>query len=213
MLFRSLNTKKNLVDSFNIVSGEWNEKDIKFYLNGELIAYYNRSFDVPMGLVLNTSVAKKGGSFKPGPNKDTHFPGEFIVDYVRVWKSQTDANSKVGAPPEITLSDNAKNKVIGANSKASKKIKFFNGVKKKETGLITVSILPVKGKKILITALSANKIKGEVLLVDQTNASIQKTESLKAGETLIDLSSFTSNEVQVTIRAGKKNALAKIQIR
>lgn len=208
-----INTKQNLADSFNIVSGEWNEKNIKFYLNGELIAYYNRSFNLPMSLILNTSVAKDGGPFNPGPNKNTNFPSEFVVDYVRVWKNQTEVKARPSIPPELLVSYNTRNKATGLNHKASEKLKYFNSIKKKENEMVTVSIVPVKEKKILVTVLSLYKPKGEILLTDKNNPLVQRTEILRAGETLIDLANFPSTEAQLTIRTGKKTIKETIQIK
>jgi beta-glucanase (GH16 family) len=83
---------RKLKDGFNVVSGEWTENYVKFYLNGELLAYANHSFNIPMNLTAGTGIAKDGKAFKPGANKNTPFPNNYDVDYIRVYQTNVPPN-------------------------------------------------------------------------------------------------------------------------
>ncbi|MGZ3903731.1 MAG: glycoside hydrolase family 16 protein [Bacteroidia bacterium] len=186
-----INTKQNLADSFNIVSGEWTKDYIKFYLNGELIAYYNHGFDIEMDLTIGNGVAKDGKAFKPGPNAKTPFPNEFCVDYVRVWTSETSLQKKSTAE-KLDILPVATTKSISGNKTTSRKIKYFNAIKKKEKEMTTLSFLVLKNKKILVTVLGKT---GETKTVSLRNAeaiTLARTINLKEGENFIDASEFSS---------------------
>ena len=47
-------------------------------------------FGTSMNLIANISVAQNKGPFSPGPDKNTVFPNEFVIDYMRVWKLEND---------------------------------------------------------------------------------------------------------------------------
>jgi len=207
-----IETKKELADSFNIVSGEWTEKDIKFYLNGELIAYYNRSFDIEMGLTLGTGIAKDGKAFKPGPNSKTPFPNEFQVDYVRVWKSERDDLKKNANTEKLFVKDISPGKKISANAKASKKLKYFNKDKKKEKDVITVSVLPLKGKKVLVTFPRSDKQKKEISFFNPRDRSLVRTQVITAPETIIDLADSKLTSLLFSLKIGSKEITETIDV-
>jgi len=84
----------NLTEGFHIISGEWDKDYIKFYLNGECIAYCKLKMNEPKHLVVNLAVPSNNGSFKPGPNNNISQPVNFAVDYIRIWtKDQTKLNN------------------------------------------------------------------------------------------------------------------------
>ncbi len=86
-----VNTKNNLEDGWNIVSGEWQKGYIKWFLNGQPMAYFNGELKTEQILIINNSIANNNGAFNPGPDETTKWPNSFDVDYVRVW-SQVDSN-------------------------------------------------------------------------------------------------------------------------
>jgi hypothetical protein len=73
-------------EGFQVMSVDWRENELCFYLNGQAFAYFKGSFSHPMNLFINTSVAKDGEGFAPGPNKNNLWPDTFAVDYYRFWK-------------------------------------------------------------------------------------------------------------------------------
>lgn len=81
-----LPTTGQLKEGFQVMSVDWRENELCFYLNGQALAYFRGSFANPMNLFINTSVAKDGEGFDPGPNKKNVWPDTFSVDYYRFWK-------------------------------------------------------------------------------------------------------------------------------
>ncbi len=81
-----LPVKEPLDQEFNLMYLEWDIKKVNWYFNGYPMAYYSGMFSRPMNLYLNTSVAKTGGAFSPGPDESTKWPNTYTVDFIRVWK-------------------------------------------------------------------------------------------------------------------------------
>ncbi|MBL7902280.1 MAG: glycoside hydrolase family 16 protein [Bacteroidia bacterium] len=82
-----LPVKEPLDDAFNLMHLEWEAEQINWYFNGYPLAYFKGRFPNPMNLYLNTSVAKDGEAFKPGPDQNTRWPNTYSVDYIRIWKA------------------------------------------------------------------------------------------------------------------------------
>lgn len=84
-----------LHDGFNVMGLEWLNGELIWYINGYPLAYFKGKFETPMNLYLNTSVAKDGGGFKPGPNDKTKWPNTYSVDYYRYWTPAANKNNLV----------------------------------------------------------------------------------------------------------------------
>lgn len=82
-----LPVKEPLDEAFNLMHLEWDPEQINWYFNGHPLAYFKGRFPTPMNLYLNTSVAKDGEAFKPGPDQNTSWPNTYSVDYIRIWKA------------------------------------------------------------------------------------------------------------------------------
>lgn len=78
---------------YNIMALEWKENELFWYINGHPLAYFKGKFETPMNLYINTSVAKDGEAFKPGPNEKTKWPNTYTVDYYRYWKPSSNINT------------------------------------------------------------------------------------------------------------------------
>jgi beta-glucanase (GH16 family) len=85
--------KGRLDEGFNIVSGIWDDNEIRFYMNGKFIAVSKVTFNAPKKLVINIAVAADDGPFKPGPDPKVESFSPMIIDYVRVWY-ETDPSDK-----------------------------------------------------------------------------------------------------------------------
>ncbi len=81
-----LPVKEPLDERFNLMYLEWDVEKVNWFFNGYPMAYYKGKFASPMNLYLNTSVAKTGGAFSPGPDESTKWPNTYTVDFIRVWK-------------------------------------------------------------------------------------------------------------------------------
>lgn len=78
------NIKLEDYSGYHIYSFEWNESNLKWYVDGKL--FHSTSFGVPhekMYIIINLAI---GGNWPGHPNEKTIFPSDFIIDYVRVYK-------------------------------------------------------------------------------------------------------------------------------
>ena len=78
-------------DAFHVFSVEWQQDQLKFYVDNQLYSTVNRSdlgsatypFNESFYLIFNLAV---GGNWPGNPNATTSFPQWLIVDYVRVFQ-------------------------------------------------------------------------------------------------------------------------------
>jgi len=86
----------NVADDFHVFGVEWEPKEIRFYVDGQL--YETRTpgdlpagarwvFDHPFFVILNVAV---GGGWPGSPDASTKFPQEMLVDYVRVYSRKSE---------------------------------------------------------------------------------------------------------------------------
>jgi beta-glucanase (GH16 family) len=151
-------TTQKLKENYNIVSGEWMPDYIKWYLNGELIAYSDHSFNLAMNLTAGTGIAKDKGPFAPGPDKETPFPNYFTVDYVRVYKTNVSPNYE-----EIKnnlSSEKDTSYVKTANdfkaTKAKSKLKNNPDKKIRNENVITVSVMQLAKTHLSLRVVGLN---------------------------------------------------------
>lgn len=124
-----IQTKKEFVNEFNVVACEWNDKEVKFYLNGEFIAISNVQFNVPKHLTINLAVPSDKGPFGPGP-MPSDSTGVFEVDYVRVWTKEAEKQMK--NPPAMQEAKKIANQdSVPAKSILKKTGKSYYGSKRK----------------------------------------------------------------------------------
>ena len=92
-LFSSGGTVRCDVNLFHTYSIEWNEKRIKWlldgkkYLEGNIIHDQNNTdeFQKPFYIILNVAI---GGSWPGNPDNTTLFPDTMKIDYVRVYQKK-----------------------------------------------------------------------------------------------------------------------------
>lgn len=140
-----------LHNGFNVMTLEWEPFGLTWYINGYPLAYFKGNFSNPMNLYLNTSVAKDGGAFKPGPDEKTKWPNNYYVDYFRAW-------NKISEGKEIILTKNNEFKFsqkfpANKNLEPIKKRGLLYNKKKsrKINGYISLSFTP--DNKLIINTL------------------------------------------------------------
>ncbi len=83
---------KDFKDDFHIFALEWEQEELRWYVDGKLYATVNKSqfseakpwrFDHPHFILLNLAV---GGGWPGYPDDSTSFPQQYLVDYVRVYQ-------------------------------------------------------------------------------------------------------------------------------
>ena len=88
----SLKKKQIFADDFHVYATEWSKNKLTFYVDGKLYKTIAPNdipqdskwvFEHPFFMILNLAV---GGPWGGNPDKTTVFPGEMLVDYVRVYQ-------------------------------------------------------------------------------------------------------------------------------
>jgi len=91
----TLPDNRRFADDFHVFAVEWGPDAVNFYVDDH--GYASRTpadlkpgwkwvFDKPFFLILNLAV---GGDWPGNPDATTNFPGEMLVDYVRVYRAVT----------------------------------------------------------------------------------------------------------------------------
>jgi len=142
-----LTTSGNWKNGYNVIAIEWQPGFIKWFLNGEAVAYWKGKFDYPMWVIANFSIALDGGPFGPGPDANTKFPASFDIDYIRMWSTVTPSAKRTLS---VTLD-------VMADSNSGAKSKLLKG-KKPES---KKKIIKAQSTFILFTATGNNNYKVE----------------------------------------------------
>lgn len=97
--------------NFQVYSIEWNEDEIRWFLNGNQYHYLSianntqstAEFHLPFYLILNLAV---GGNWPGYPDATTSFPTQLEVDYVRVYKPEAEASLTENQVAEVSIFPN-----------------------------------------------------------------------------------------------------------
>lgn len=180
--------KGDLSSGFNVVSGEWTENHIRFYLNGECIAHTNLHFEKAKKLILNIAVPSNG-PFKPGPSDTVTHSGGFETDYVRIW-------SRSAASPQVKRNHQDENQPqVRSITRTALKSRdaFIYGTKKDHAkDGISVSLFQITKNKFQLTALGKTIPPQANYSVKDKAGNVLKRSLLLYGETFLDLEQFNS---------------------
>jgi beta-glucanase (GH16 family) len=185
-----LKTNESLASGWNVISGEWQPNYVKFYLNGQPIAYFEGDFKTYQYLFINTSVAKDNEAFNPGPDEKTKWPNSFDVDYVRVWsKEDTVYNMKdkyqmFEATPQ-TVSNNDL-----FSTELKRKVNYVYNKSQLNSEVGTITLLPVFYNKYSLSFLGKNFGKIQVEVFDRFDKKVAGTEIENLEYYLLDLSAL-----------------------
>jgi beta-glucanase (GH16 family) len=196
--------KGNLSSEWNIVSGEWTPEYLKYYLNGECIAYSKIALTIEKNLCANLAVPGNNGAFKPGPDTNIIKSGDFIIDYIRVWSSnqKTDNNN-------IAFEKNSTK--IG-RTKLKSKTRFLYGNKKTHSNDgITVTLLPLNNNQFELQVLGKEIPATSYYSIIDSNKKIIYTENLKYDSSIIDINTFTGTDFELKISYLTQNVLYKLE--
>ena len=139
-----IKTKHSLADGWNIISGEWQPGYVKFFLNGEPLAYYEGDFKTAQNLILNSAVARDGKAFNPGPDNSTTFPNEVKIDYVRIWGEKENLTTNI--MNNYKLFEHSTRTIDGNKlyeTELKKKVNFVYNKKQLSVELGTITLLPI----------------------------------------------------------------------
>lgn len=146
-----------LHNGFNVFLLEWNPGEILWYINGFPLAYFKGDFPNPMNLFLNTQIAADGRAFKPGPDKNTVFPNNFYVDYIRIWKELSPNIIPIVQPGNFVESE-----IFPSEYKTTplkkKGLMYLRKKLKQEEGLISVMLSPEKMRITVLGELTKHPV-------------------------------------------------------
>lgn len=205
-----LKTTHSLSDTYNIISGEWQDGYVKWYLNGIGLAYFKGNLgSETMSLIFGTGPAQDGKPFKPGVNSETVFPNSIDVDYVRVWYKENKPKNEVLGKKNthfdfVTNEEKKKSFPKG-------KIRYMYNKSEFKNELTTITLLPKKNKKIILSFngktnncnIIFTDISGKELINKQTNESFNEFDFLYLPD---------SSEIKVKIKIAGKVIEEKVNI-
>lgn len=193
----------NLTQGYNVIAGEWDKEYIKYYLNGECIAYTKLSMNVPKRLVANIAVPAKNGPFKPGPSESDTGAAEFKIDYIRVWSRQARENEK-GDQMGVVERFGSKRELNRSSLKSKTKFLYGNKAAHKNEGF-TATLIPMAGSKYKLTVLGKNIPPNATYSLYDSVGNKLTGANLVYGESELDLEGYTSKKFRFVIEAfGKK---------
>lgn len=195
-----IKTDQSLTDNWNIISGEWQEDYIKFFLNGTAIAYFKGTFKTAQYLMINCAVAKNEGAFHPGPDSLTRFPNDFQVDYIRVWDSQkkneiTSQDTAFKHTPETIHQD----VLYGARLKKKVRLIYDQKTLEQESGFI--SLLPLSSRKYSISILGEKINTLQIAVADPSGKEVSSFIIQGKQYEVLDLGSIAAGRYQFRIMA------------
>lgn len=198
--------KGNLSNEWNIISGEWTPEYLKYYLNGECIAYSKIKLNIEKYLCANLAVPGNDGAFKPGPKEDIINSGDFAIDYIRIWSNtpnsehNNDSIFKNSTPSEI------------GHTKLKSKTRFLYGTKKDHSNEgITVTLIPLKNNQYELQVLGRNIPEtANFIIIDSSNKTIY-SENLKYDSTIFDINSFEGKTFELKINYLNQTVTYKLE--
>jgi beta-glucanase (GH16 family) len=170
-----IKTDQKLIEEWVVFSAIWKPGSIIYYVNGVPISDFKGDFATSMNVIANLANAVDNGPFNPGPDENTIFPNEFLVDYVRVWKSNE--NPTFSKSQKVNVKD--ENKVMGSSVIPSlnikRKINFMYDTKlyKKEIGFI--ALVPVGDRAYQIQANGTKLKNAKVKVIDGSGTILNET--------------------------------------
>ena len=183
---------QSLSKDYNVISGEWNENYLIWYLNGVPMCYFKHKYEFPMWLILNTTIAAdNSGGFSPGPDASTKFPNEYIVDYVRIWTK------------EDTLKNNFQ-AGFQSNFKASESTI-------KETR--TVTFLPLSNSQYSLTFLGAGFRDAKIEIQDNSKKKVREYNLTDPSYFILDVKELENGSYSLIVNTAGKTLTEEFTVR
>jgi beta-glucanase (GH16 family) len=187
-----------MTEEWIVFSGIWKPGSLIYYVNGVPVSHFKGDFDASMNLIANLANAVDYGPFNPGPDESTIFPNEFLVDYMRVWKSNDDPSN--ARPAFNSIKD--ENKVLTTSTIPETKIKrkvgliYDSKLFKKEIGF--VGLIPLSDRQYQIQVNGAKLKNARIKIIDTSGKVVQELV-LNAQYTVLNLSSLRRGDYQIEL--------------
>jgi hypothetical protein len=197
-----IKTEQKLTDEWVIFSGIWKPGSLIYYVNGVPVSHFKGDFETSMNLIANLANAVDNGPFNPGPDETTVFPNEFLVDYIRVWKSNE--NPSLTSAKKVNVRD--ENKVMSSadipSIKFKKKVGLIYDTKlfKKEIGF--VALVPVGDRSYQIQA-NGEKLKNAKIKIIDASGTVLNETFVKTQFTNLNLSNLKKGDYTLQLQHNK----------
>lgn len=193
-----------LHDGFNVMGLEWLNGELIWYINGYPLAYFKGKFETPMNLFLNTSVAKDGGGFKPGPDEKTKWPNTYSIDYYRYWKPVKNKSNMVLKKQDALSISDAFPSTYSIKPSKKRGLMFSKSKLKGIEGSVAFSY--TNDYKLQIMPLGKLTEGGMEIKVEGNNSKKVQQVSLAKEISTVELDK-TDTEVKITFVTGDGNYL------
>ncbi|HRF99625.1 MAG TPA: glycoside hydrolase family 16 protein [Bacteroidia bacterium] len=194
-----IKTNESLAKDWNVISGEWQPNYVKFYLNGQPIGYFAGDFRTYQYLLVNTSVAKDGEPFNPGPDENTKWPNSFDVDYIRIWsKEDTVYNMK----DKYKLFESSPQTISNNNLYATdlkRKVNYVYNKKELSGEVGTITLLPVFYNKYSVSFAGKNFGKVQIDVIDRFEQKVAGFEVINTEYYVMDLSALPTGPYTIKL--------------
>ena len=200
-----IKASEQITDKYVVYSGLWTPGKLIFYLNGEAVAEYLGDFGTSMNLIANISVAQDKGPFSPGPDKHTVFPNEFVIDYMRVWKAESDPilkeeDKELVRPEYIENAIIDKNSSVFSNAKLKRSVGFIFNKKEFKKHLGYVSVMQESRGQLLIEKNGNFKNDLTISLLNSNNELLKEIK-LSETQNLFDVSAFKKGKYLLKLQS------------
>lgn len=189
--------KANLAAGDNIISGEWDSNYIKYYLNGECIAYTKVNLNTSKVLCVNLAVPTKNGPYHPGPDTNIIKSSNYEIDYIRTWTNETPIE-KEKMPNQFKKEAIVEQPIM--TSKLKSKTKFYYGKKSehKNEGVV-VSVFPETNSSYSLRVLGKTIPPSASYSLINNDGKILLTQPLSYGNTVINLNDYQAEKLTLTV--------------
>jgi beta-glucanase (GH16 family) len=197
-----IKTEQKLTDEWVIFSGIWKPRSLIYYVNGVPVSHFKGDFETSMNLIANLANAVDNGPFKPGPDEKTVFPNEFLVDYIRVWKSNENPSNVNIKKVNVRDENKVMSSAVIPSIKIKKKIGLIYDTKlfKKEIGF--VALVPVGDRSYQIQANGVKLKNAKIQIIDASGTIIKET-IVNTQFTNLNLSTLKKGDYTIQLQYNK----------
>lgn len=170
-----IKTEQKVTDEWVVFSGIWKPGSLIYYINGVPVSHFEGDFATSMNVIANLANAVDNGPFKPGPDESTTFPNEFLVDYIRIWKSNDDPSNSRAIKAIVRDENKVMTSAPITETKIKKKVGLIYDTKlfKKEVGFI--GLIPIGDRQYQIQVNGSKLKNARVKVLDSAGNILQET--------------------------------------
>jgi len=202
--------QEELTNDWVIFSGVWLPNSLIYYVNGVPVSHFDGDFDTPMNVIANLAAARDNGPFSPGPDKNTIFPNEFLVDYIRVWKPLSDPAENQAEKWSFSQNNKSLNSEISKspNAKIKRKVRHVYSKKRLKNEIGFISLVP-QNKSVYSIQYNGNLNTDLIVELDDQKS---RPKRISIESNTIDLSGIPSGNYILKIQTPESKTQILIKL-